>query len=124
VMMYPLSRPHVKAAPPIAGPMARPIALMETAKPFSVPRILKLVAEFVSRMMEQGKAKMTAKDLTTMIAMSAICCKVESSMSAVNGVTKHIMGKVIAQALKQGSTPKYRAQGGKMRNWMKHPTMP
>jgi len=83
VMTYPFSNPQVNAAPPKAGPAALPTAEIETAKPFSVPRILKLTAEFVNRITEHGNAKMTAKHLTTMIPNIVDCCSIGSWMSAV-----------------------------------------
>lgn len=49
--------PYVKVEPPIAGPSARPTAPTLVAIPLRVPRIRKLLAEFVRRMVEQGKAK-------------------------------------------------------------------
>ena len=123
-IIYPCSNPQLKAAPPNAGPIARPTADIETANPFNVPRILRLTAEFVSRMIEHGNAKMTAKLLTTMMPKIAACCQDELTMSAVYGVAKHIIGNVTAQHLKQFSTPKWRAVGGKIRNWTKPPQMP
>jgi hypothetical protein len=99
------SSPHVNAAPPTAGPTARPIALILTAKPFRVPRMRRLEAEFVNRMMAQGKAKMTAKDLTSMMANMASCCVRGWWMRAVKGVRKQIRGKVQAQILKQRRMP-------------------
>src|SRR3954449_1429241 len=45
-------------------------------------------------------------------------------MSAVYGVTKQMMGKVMAQHLKQFRTPNLLAVGGKTRNWMKQPMIP
>jgi hypothetical protein len=73
----------VNAAPPIAGPIALPTAEIETAKPFNVPRILKLTAEFVNRMTEHGNAKMTAKHLAIMIPNIVACCSMGRWMSAV-----------------------------------------
>ena len=122
--MKPRSRPKVNATPPSAGPIARPMAEMDTAKPLRVPRIRSETAEFVSRMMEQGKANMTAKDLTSMIPNMTVCCHAGFSIRAVKGVEKQISGKTIAQHLKQFKTPKRRAVGGKMMNWMKQPQIP
>ena len=123
-MIYPVFKPQVKAAPPIAGPTALPTALILTAKPFKVPRTRRLAAEFVSRIREQGKAKIVATDRTNMITSSAIFCFTGSSISAVYGVAKHIIGKAIPQALKQFRTPYFRATGGKIKNCIKQPQMP
>ena len=76
VMTYPLSRPQVKAAPPMAGPTARPMAEMETANPLSVPRMRSETAELVSKITEQGNAKITAKHLTTMMPNIMTCCHI------------------------------------------------
>lgn len=67
---------------------------------------------------------MTAKLLTTMIANRAACWSMESCTRAVYGTIKKIKGNVRAQTLKQFKTPKRRATGGKMTNWMKPPTTP
>jgi hypothetical protein len=124
VITYPFSRPHVNAAPPIAGPIALPTAEIDTANPFSVPKILKLIAEFVNRITLHGNAKMTAKHLTSMMPNITVCCSNGRWMSAVYGVAKHMSGKVSAQPLKQFSTPNLRAVGGKTRNWMMQPMTP
>jgi hypothetical protein len=42
------------------GPIALPMALKDVANPFRVPSTLRLEAEFVSRIVEQGKANMDA----------------------------------------------------------------
>jgi len=44
------------------------MAEMDVATPFRVPRIRRELAELVRRMVEHGKAKMTAQDLTSMSA--------------------------------------------------------
>jgi len=124
VITYPFSRPHVNVAPPIAGPIALPTAEMETAKPLSVPKIRKLTAEFVRRITEQGKAKITAKHLTTMMLNITICCRDEDWINAVNGVTRQMRGNVIPQTLKQFRTPYRRATCGKIRNCTKQPQTP
>jgi hypothetical protein len=48
---------------------------MLTAKPFRVPRIRRLTAEFVRRIVEEGNAKMTAKHLRSMTRNMAACCQ-------------------------------------------------
>lgn len=106
----------MNAAPPSAGPIARPMAEIETAKPLRVPRMRSETAELVSRMMEQGKAKMPAKDFTSMMPNMAACCHAEFCINAVKGVVKQTSGKTMAQHLKQLRTPKRRAVGGKMMN--------
>ena len=106
----------MNAAPPSAGPIARPTAEIDTAKPLRVPRMRRETAELVSRMMEQGKAKMTANDLTSMMPNMTVCCHAEFWISAVKGVEKQMSGKAMAQHLKQLRTPKRRAVGGKMMN--------
>jgi hypothetical protein len=100
----------------MAGPIALPTAEMETAKPFKVPRILKLTAEFVNRITEHGNAKMTAKHFTIIIPNIAACCTIDRWISAVYGVAKQMRGKARAQPLKQFKTPNLRAVGGKIRN--------
>lgn len=65
------------------GPVALPIAEIETAKPLSVPRMRRLTAELVRRMMEQGNAKMTAKHLTIMMENMVTCWMVGFWISAV-----------------------------------------
>jgi len=97
---------------------------MLTANPFRVPRTRRLAAEFVSRIIEQGKANIVANDRKTIMMSSAICCVTGFSISAVYGVTKHNTGKARPQALKQFRTPYFRATGGKIRNCIKQPQMP
>lgn len=65
---YPFFTPNVKTEPPIAGPMALPTALKDVAKPFNVPKTLILLAEFVSKIVEEGKAKIVAKHLIIITA--------------------------------------------------------
>ena len=54
---YPILTPYVNVEPPIAGPSARPTAPTLVAIPFRVPRIRRLLAELVRRMVEHGNAK-------------------------------------------------------------------
>lgn len=73
----------MKAEPDMAGPIALPIAEIETANPFKVPKMRKLTAELVSKITQQGNAKITANDLTIRMAKIVICCQAGDSMRAV-----------------------------------------
>lgn len=76
----------VNVHPPIAGPAARPKALMLTAMPFKVPRMRRLVALLVRRMVVHGKAKMTAQHFMSMTAKMPHCCANGVGRRAVKGV--------------------------------------
>lgn len=108
----------------MAGPEALPTAETLVANPFKVPRIRRLKAEFVMRMVEQGKAKMTATHLKSIMAIITACWVVESWISAVKGVIMYTNGKTMAQVLRQVRTPYLFATGGKIRNWTKQPNIP
>lgn len=105
VMIYPFSSPQVKVRPPSAGPEPRPMAEKLVAKPLRVPRTRRLNAEFVKRMVEQGKAKMTATHLTSINTNMTACWVLESCMRAVNGVSMYTIGKTMCVAFKQLRTP-------------------
>lgn len=74
--------------PAIAGPAARPTALILVATPFSVPKILKLTALFVNKIVVQGKAKIVAKHLISMMRNMTISWVSWFGISAVNGVVR------------------------------------
>jgi hypothetical protein len=61
---------------------------MLTANPFRVPRMRRLLAELVRRIVEQGKAKITAKHFSNMMPNMASCCMTGSWIRAVNGIAK------------------------------------
>ena len=82
---YPMSTPSENVQPPIAGPVARPMAEMEVATPFNVPRIRKELAELVRRMVEQGKAKMTIQHLASISVNMTACLMKGVGRRAVKG---------------------------------------
>ena len=55
--------PELNNQPPLNGPMALPMALKDVANPFRVPSTLRLVAEFVNRIVEHGKANIDALEI-------------------------------------------------------------
>lgn len=83
---YPMSTPAVKVAPAKAGPAALPMADILVATPFKVPKTLKVAALFVNRMVEQGKAKMPQKPLTSINAIMTTCLDWFVDKRAVKGV--------------------------------------
>lgn len=72
---YPLFTPQEKVAPADMGPMARPMPEKVVANPFRVPRMRRDGAEFVRRMVIQGKPTMTAKPLTRSRPNSVANCR-------------------------------------------------
>lgn len=100
-----MSIPKVNVAPPMVGPVARPIAEKEVAKPLSVPRRRRLLAEFVRRIVVQGKAKIAAQHFMSIMMKMAICCVNEVGKRTVNGVKIYTIGNMRATAFKLGRTP-------------------
>jgi len=101
MITYPLSTPSVKVNPAKAGPMALPRAEMLVETPLRVPRIFKLAALFVRRIVEHGNAKMPAKHLTSIIPSITPCLRESVGSSAVKGVAMYANGKTAEQALRQ-----------------------
>ena len=114
--IYPISTPQVKVAPAKAGPAALPRAEMLVDTPFRVPKIFRLTALFVRRIVEQGNAKMPQKHLTNMISIMTPCRKESVGSKAVNGVAIYASGKVIEQAFRQFRTPYFLANEGNTKN--------
>jgi hypothetical protein len=106
------------------GPAALPRALNDVANPFSVPSTLKLLAEFVKRMVEHGKAKMDAQHLISKTAKQPATWDLSVGRRAVNGMRKFAIGKAMAQALRQLSMPNRRANIGNRVNWTTIPQIP
>lgn len=71
----------------MAGPTALPNALKLTAIPFNVPSTRREGALFVSRIVVQGNAKMTAQHLMSMTAKQETCCVRGEGQSTVKGVS-------------------------------------
>lgn len=67
---YPILTPYVNVEPPIAGPSARPTAPTLVAIPFRVPRIRRLLAELVRRMVEHGNAKVETSKVSGLLRWS------------------------------------------------------
>ncbi len=88
------------------------------------PRTLKLLAELVNSIVEQGKAKMDAQHLISKTAKTPATCDLSVGSRAVNGMRKFAIGKAMTQALRQLRTPNRRAKSGKSVNWMVIPQMP
>jgi hypothetical protein len=104
-MTYPASTPALNSQPPMNGPAARPRALKDVANPLSVPSTLRLVAELVSRIVEQGKANIDAQHLINRTAKRPIIWVSRVGSRAVNGIRKLAIGNAIAQAFRQLRTP-------------------
>ena len=85
---YPALTPTVNRAPPKVGPTALPTALTLVATPFSVPSSLRLPAEFVNKIVEQGNAKITHQHFTSMSAIIAPCRVALVGSRVVKGVKK------------------------------------
>jgi hypothetical protein len=122
-MTYPISMPREKALPTIAGPRALPTALALVPTPFNVPRIRRLVAELVKRIVQEGKLNITVASLTSM-RKKTTTSRIGGGTRTVKGVRKYRMGPAIEVTLKQFKTPYRRAATGKIRNWMSIPMIP
>jgi hypothetical protein len=94
---------------------------MLVATPFNVPRILKLAAELVSRIVMQGKAKTAHQPFMSIKATMAICRSLDVGSNDVKGAARYTNGKVNEHAFRQLRTPYLRAKGGNTRNWMHMP---
>lgn len=121
--MIPRSTPKENAAPMIAGPTARPIALTLVPTPFRVPRTLRLEAELVNRMVVQGNPNIDADSLPSM-RRKTVMWRNEGGTRAVNGVRKYRTGKTRATVFKQLRTPYRFAAVGKTINCTNMPMMP
>jgi hypothetical protein len=86
------------------------------ATPFNVPKIFKLEALLVRRMVEHGKEKIAQNPLADMSSNVTPWRREFVGRSAVKGCAMYTIGNTIAQPLRQLRTPYFLAIGGKTAN--------
>jgi hypothetical protein len=83
------------------------------AIPFSVPRVRRLLALLVSRMVEVGNANVPATPRRTINTAMTPNREAGVGKSAVNGIRRNMIGNIRKAVRRHRRTPTFRAIGGK-----------